>query len=120
VDPSAALDPVQPGIPRQRPRPVQVEDELAVRERPSLGLVPELPGLPGLPLVLAEVLDDERPDVGDREQPLARGVDREPPQIGRDPAPPQLLGHRRRRARAGEAVEDEVTLVRRGTDDTLE
>jgi len=46
-------------------------------------------------------------------------VDGEAPQVGGDPAPTQLLGHGRRRAAAGEAVEDEVAFVGGGFDDAF-
>ena len=45
---------------------------------------------------------------GEREQPLLRGVNRQLAAIHRDPAPAQLLRHRRRSAAASEAVEDDV------------
>ena len=82
--------------------------------------VGELARLPQLSFVLAEVLHDERPHVGDAEEPLARGEDGEAPQIADDPATIQLLGHRRRRAGAAETVEDEVGFVGRGFEDAFE
>jgi hypothetical protein len=39
-----------------------------------------------LALVLTQVLNHKRADARDREQPLARGVNRKPPQVARDPA----------------------------------
>ncbi len=118
---------MQPGPAVERRGPVELEDELDVGTvalgcmfrsfRPVLG---ELAGLPQLPLVLAEVLDDEGPHVGDVEQPLAGGVDGEAAQIAGDPAPVQLLSHGGGGSAADEAVEDEVVFVGGGADDAVE
>ena len=76
--------------------------------------------LPQLPLVLAEVLHQERLDAFDVEQALAGGVDGEAAEVAGDPAAAELLGDRRRRAGAAEAVEDEVVVVGGGVDDAVE
>ena len=85
---------------------------------PALAL--ELGRLPGLALVLAQVLYHERPHVGDGEQPLARRLDGEAPEIRRNPAPAQLLGHCGGRARAAETVKHKIAFVGGGFDDALE
>jgi hypothetical protein len=52
---------MQPDIATDRLRPIQIEDEAAVRQ---LRLLAKLRSLPGLALIFAEVLDDEEPDIG--------------------------------------------------------
>jgi hypothetical protein len=106
---------------------VELEDEVDVRS-PKVIIVrltsrrspEELVILPQLPLVLAQVLDDERLEPLDPEQPLAGGVDGEPPEVAGDPPAVELLGHGRGGAGPAEAVEDQVAFVRRGLDDALE
>ncbi len=70
----------------------------------------ELPRLPQLPFVFAEILHDERPHVWYAEQPLAGGVDGEAAKLSGDPAAIRLLGDGGGRAAAGEAVEDDIAL----------
>jgi hypothetical protein len=86
---------MQPGIALDRLGAVQIKDEAPVaglRQRSLLRFLAELRHLPGLPLVLAEVLHDERAHIRDREQPLAGRVNGEAAQIGGDPVPPPALG----------------------------
>ena len=122
VDHAAVLDAVQPRVPLEGPRAVELQDETAVVGDHGRGLrrAAELRRLPRLALVLAQVLDDERFDVRDAQQPLARGVDGEAAQVAGDPAAAQLFGDGRGGAAAAEAVEDEVALVRGGIDDAFE
>ena len=110
---AAVLDAVQPRVALERPRAVELQDEAAVVGDHGRGLrrAAELRGLPRLALVFAQVLDDERFDILDAEQPLARGVDGEAPQVAGDPAAVELFGDGRRGAAAAEAVEDEVVFV---------
>ncbi len=54
------------------------------------------------------------------DQPLARRVDGELPQVRDDPLAPQLLRHRRRRPRASEEVGDQVAFVGRSFDNAFE
>ena len=119
---AAVLDAVQPRVALEGPRAVELQDEAAVVGDHGRGLrrAAELRGLPRLALVFAQVLDDERFDVLDAEQPLARGVDGEAPQVAGDPAAVQLLGHGRGGAAAAEAVEDEVVFVGGGSNDAFE
>ena len=70
---------------------VQVEDEVPVGSRPDSRRLAELRLLPELALVLSEVLHHEWPDVGDAEQTLPCGVDREAAEIGSNPATAKLL-----------------------------
>jgi hypothetical protein len=90
---------------------VGVEHELAVGGLAGVGPGAELGGLPGLTLVLAEVLNDEGADVGDREQALAGSVDGEAAEVGGDPVATELLGDGGGGAGAAEAIEDEVAFV---------
>ena len=110
---AAVLDAVQPGVAVERPRAVEVQDEAAVvgghgraPAPPRRTPPPARPGArtcPGSGRRTAHVRDAE--------QPLARGVDGEAPQVAGDPAPVQLLGDGRGGAAAAEAVENEVVFV---------
>ena len=121
---AAVAHAVEPGVAVERLCAVEVQHEAAVGELGGGGLtlvaVGELGGLPGLALVLAQVLHDERANALDAEQALARGVDGEAAEVGGDPAAAELLGDGGRRAAAAEAVEDEVALVGGGVDDAFE
>ncbi len=106
---------------------VKLQDELDVGPVPlgrllrRLGAVHrEAAGLPLLAFVFTEVLHDERPHVGDAQQPFARGVDGEAAQVAGDPTAIQLLRDRRRGAGAGKAIENKVAFVGRRFDDALE
>ena len=77
-----------------RARATAVFSSRRSRFRASIGGLPitarELPRLPQLPFVFAEILHDERPHVGNAEQPLAGGVDGEAAEVAGDPAAIQL------------------------------
>ena len=66
---------------------------------------------PLLPLVCAEILDDERFHVLDAQQPLARGMNGEAAEVAGDPPAAKLFRDRRRRAGAAETIEDEIARV---------
>jgi hypothetical protein len=113
MDEPAALGAVEPGVAVDRRGVVELEDE------PEIGAVSlcsllgclgafsgELAGLPELPFVLAEILDDERAHVWYLEEALAGGVDGEAAQVAGDPAAAKLLGDGGGGAGADESVED--------------
>src|SRR4051794_8061288 len=86
----AALGAVQPGMAVERRGIVQAQDELDVsalarrlarpltRPERQRGGSRELPRLPELPLVLAEVLHDEGADTGDLQEATRSGATRWP------------------------------------------
>ena len=76
-----SFDPMYPAIAINRGCMVELQDEIAVTqlEIRSLCRVSKLGGLPGLPLVLAQVLHNERLHVVDREEPLAGSMNSETP-----------------------------------------
>jgi len=75
--------------------------------------------LPLLALVFAEVLDDERFNVGDAEQALACSVDGEAAKVTGDPAAVELFGDGGGGAGTAEAIENEGTLVGRCFDNSI-
>jgi hypothetical protein len=115
-----ALAAMEPDVAGDRLGVVELDDEASVRLRRRLGAVAELGGLPGLALVLAEVLDHERLHAGDAEEPLACRVDGESAEVACDPAAVELLGDGGGGAGAAEAVEDEVAFLRGSVDYALE
>ena len=54
------------------------------------------------------------------DEALAAGVDGEPAEVRHDPATPQPLRHRARRAAAAEKIGNEVAFVAAGLDDAFE
>ena len=90
------------------------------RFRPLAVAAAKFARLPQLPLVFAEILDDERSDAWDGQQPLARRVNGEPAKITSNPATFQFLRHRRRRAAAAKTIQHQVVFVRGRLDDTFE
>jgi hypothetical protein len=75
--------------------------------------------LPQLPLVLAEVLDDERLYADNPQQALARSVDGKPAKIRRDPTPVQALSHRWCGTGPAKAIKYQITWIGRGFDNPL-
>src|SRR6266849_1286794 len=69
--------------------------------------------LPRLSLVFAEVLDGERPDTRNPQEPFARSVDCKPAQITSNPASVQLLGNSGCCATPNEAIEHQIIFARR-------
>ena len=121
---------MQPGVAVDRRRAGELQDELdigpltlgrlsspAQRGRGTMrsmvegaSVIAELGARLLLAPVFTEVLDDERFDGRNRQQPLARGVDGETGEIAGNPAAAELLGDGGGRAAADEAVEDEVAF----------
>lgn len=65
-----------------------------------------------LPLVLAEILDNEWPDIGDGQQALPSGVNCETTKVADNPSASQLLSDRCRRSGATEEIDYQVTRLR--------
>ena len=120
------LNAMQPRMPVHRGSMIQVEDETSVsgfRSRCSsrcLSVRWELSGLPRLAFIFAEILDNERFHAGNGEQALARGVDGKAAEVAGNPPPTELFGDNGSRATADKAVENQITMLRRRSDNPFE
>src|SRR5262249_12339032 len=118
MDHASVLHSMQPDVAGKRPRMIEVEEKAAIGLDARFGLLAELGGLPLLPLVLAQVLDDEEPDALDGEEALVGGMDGEASEVAGDPAPSEFFGDGCCRAGTAEAVQHQIALIRRRLDDT--
>src|SRR5581483_5611351 len=109
---SAGLRAVNPVVARHWCRVIELKNEVPVAATHFLGSAAKLRRLPGLALVLSEVLNDEGFDALQCQQSLARGVDGKPSQVRGDPAAPELLGDCGGRTGADEAIQYEVIRLR--------
>ena len=116
------LPPVQMAVPADRLRLIERDDKAVVLRRGALRRLVAVQhvDLPVAPLVAPQIQQLERAAALDVQHPLARHLDRVTREIAPDPAPPQLLRDRQRRAGAGEKVKHEVALVGRGRNDILQ
>src|SRR5579871_86774 len=103
---AAGFQTVQPVVAVDRHGLIELQDEFDIGALTLRGfsIAAEFRAGPHLPLVLAEVLDDERPYVRNRKQPLARRVDSKAAEIASNPAAAQLLRDRRSCPAAYKAV----------------
>ena len=109
---------VQPCVPTDRFRVVEAEDEVSVR---SLALAlffetvcavrGELSHLPGLPLVLAEVLNDEGLHAGDSQQSFAGCVDSESGKIAGNPASAKTFSEDGSRSTSHKAIQYQISAI---------
>ena len=66
---------------------VQGKNEICVGTDSCVSFSSELGGLPHLPFILAQVLDDKRFDILDAKKALSGGLNCEPAEVACDPAP---------------------------------
>ena len=118
---------VQPDVAADRSGVVKLQDKLAVGgfafflfRQPVFAVRGELSDLPLLALVFAEILDNERFNIGDSEQAFARGVDGEASKIAGNPTAVELFGDGGGGAGTAEAVEDDVAFVGGNLDDAVQ
>src|SRR6266700_3526638 len=108
------FDAMNPGITIYGRGVIELQDEGAIAQlhTGALRRVGELGSLPGLSLVLAQILHNKRPHVVNREQPFASGMDGEAPQVAGNPPSSQFLGHCGCCATPAKAVENKITWIR--------
>src|SRR3990170_1130861 len=104
---------MKPGVSGDRRCMIKLDDEFPI---PGLSLLLifrrfELSHLPGLPLVLAEVLHNKWLNVFNTKKALSRRVNSKTTKIARNPATPQFLSHCCRSTATTEAVENKTAFI---------
>ena len=118
---AAGFRAVQPRMAVERLGVIQIENEPPVAPLDGEAVMRRLKlrRHPLLPLVCAEILDDERRHVLDAQEPLARRVNGEAAEVAGDPPTAKLFRDRRRRAGAAETIQHEIARVGTRLDDAF-